>query len=59
ARTLNGRASQLATLYLARLYLHRERRTEAARLLRGHLDVYPEDAPARALLALAEAAPDE
>jgi len=59
ARTLKGRASQLATLYLARLYLHRERRTEAARLLRGHLDTYPEDAPARALLALADAVPQE
>jgi len=59
ARTLDGRPSRLATLYLARLHLRRDRRTEAARLLRRHLDRYPEDAPARALLTLAAAARSE
>ncbi len=59
ARTLEGPPSRLATLYLARLYLRRQRRTEAARLLRQYLDRYPEDAPARALLALAAAAISE
>jgi len=59
AWTFEGSPSSLATLYLARLYLRRGRPAEAARLLQGHLNVHPEDAPARALLALAEAAADE
>ena len=54
ARTLDGHAPRLATLYLARLHLRLERRAEAAQLLRQYLDTYPEDAAARALLALAE-----
>jgi len=55
ARTLEGTASRLATLYLARLYLRRQRQPEAKRLLEGYLNVHPEDAPARALLALIDA----
>jgi len=59
ARTLEGRMARLATLYLARLYVHLDRRAEAGRLLRDYLDEHPEDAPARALLALVGAAADE
>ena len=55
ARRRNGRPARLATLYLARLHFRRGRLTQAAQLLRKHLDTYAEDAPARALLALVEA----
>jgi len=55
ARALKGPAARLATLYLARLHIRRGRREEASRLLRKYLETYPEDAPARALLALADA----
>jgi len=56
ARGLKGPAARLASLYLARLHIRRSRREEASRLLRKYLESYPEDAPARALLAVAEAA---
>ena len=55
ARSLKGPAARLATLYLARLHIRRGRREEARRLLRKYLDTYPQDASARALLALASA----
>jgi len=56
ARTLKGPAAGLATLYLARLHFRTGRGPAAARLLRGHLDAHPEDAYARALLAVVDAA---
>jgi predicted Zn-dependent protease len=52
ARRSSGRSSELATLYLARLWFFTGRHDESARLLQAHLDARPEDASARALLAL-------
>ncbi len=52
ARRSTGRSSELATLYLARLWFFTGRHDQAARLLQSHLDTRPEDASARALLAL-------
>ncbi len=56
AGRLSGSSARLASLYLARLHLRRDTPVLAARLLRSHLAASPEDASARALLALAEAA---
>jgi len=53
ACSLEGRAGQLAPLYLARLHLREGRAGQASEVLRKHLDRRPEDAPARALLAVA------
>jgi len=55
ARRDTGSAGRLATLALARLLLRIDRPDHAARMLRAYLDAHPEDAVARALLALAEA----
>ena len=55
ARKLRGRSARLAVLYLARLHFRLLRHADAARLLRKYLDTYPEDASARALLALVDA----
>ncbi len=54
ARQFTGASARLAVLYLARLHLRGERPGEAVRLLRAYLNDRPEDAPARALLHLAE-----
>jgi len=61
AETLYGHAMRqksptaaLASLYLARLLLHRGRTDEAARRLRAYLDQHPQDSSARALLAVAK-----
>jgi len=56
ARKREEPSAGLATLYLARLHLHRGRLDQAARLLRKHLDAHPEDSSARALLAVVDAA---
>ena len=53
ARRGQGRAAPLATLYLARLLIKRKRPDQAARIIEKHLAAHPEDAPARALLAVA------
>lgn len=55
ARKGTGRPARLARLYLARLYLGRGRLAEAGRLLEQYLQSHPEDAPARAMLALVAA----
>ena len=54
ATELGGQTTRLAPLYLARLYFNLNRSEEAIRLLKQHLDRFPEDAAARALLALQE-----
>jgi len=56
ARKSPGPSARLAALYLARLYFRTGRGEQAAQLLRSYLGTWPEDAPARALLALVEAA---
>ncbi len=48
-----GPSAEMASLYLARLLIHRDRAVEAARLLKAYLDQRPQDAAARALLAIA------
>jgi predicted Zn-dependent protease len=57
ARVLMGYSARLASLYLARLHYRRGRPDIAGQLLRQYLDRAPEDAAARALLAVVEASP--
>jgi predicted Zn-dependent protease len=59
ARTLKGPDARLALLYLARLHLRNGHPSRAVELLEPYLDSYPEDAPARALLALAKGRSEE
>ena len=56
ARKHKGASAALATLYLARLHLRRGRHQRAGQLLRAHLDAHVDDATARALLAVVDAA---
>lgn len=59
ARSAAGASARLAVLYLARLNLDRARYEQARQLLRGYLKDRPEDAAARALLAVVEQALNE
>ena len=50
-----GPAGTLASLYTARLLLHRNRTDKATQLLQAYLDRHPQDSVARALLAAVKA----